>query len=675
MQRNLSDTYQIIGIIGSGGCGDVYKAYHKNLKKYVVLKKIRTGVRNLMNSRREADVLKNLRHSCIPQVLDFLEINGEVYTVMDFIPGNTFRQYLDAGNVFPEKSVIKWAKQICSTLCYMHGQKPAIIHGDLKPANIMLMPDGNICLIDFNISAILDGSQAWVTGYTNGYAPPEQIEALNFNQRERDYRLWKKSDPRSDIYSLGATLYHLVSGYKPMRDQQGRVRDIRETGARINIVFASIIMKCLEPDPNRRYQTANELLDELTNIHQKDRRYKELAVKQKVAYGVTVGCMLICAGIALTGYLQLGNDKLKSYNALVKQERKYLAENDMDQLDSCYERAIKIMPNNLDAYYERAVAYNQNRQYDDCEEFIRSEILGNHKIADQKDTLNNVYYLLADCYAKQEDYSAACDYYKTAVEIDPNNSSYYRDYAIALAYCGETDRSEEILDSARDQGLDSVEVSYVKGEILFNTGDYQGAKQIFLNSIDDTEDSYTKMRAYIMTCRCIDNLDSSINGKNEKISLLEKASKEIGRENNIGILEELAQTYCDAGDETDNAEYYRKAIGVFEQIEKQDMADYDTEYNMAVLYQNIHDYASAENKLNHILDVYGENYRTYKSLAFLEVAEQSALSADKRNYSKFEQYYRKSKELYQKTDVSNANDVEMDRLDDLYQQAVDSGWL
>ena len=245
MQRNLSDTYQIIGIIGSGGCGDVYKAYHKNLKKYVVLKKIRTGVRNLMNSRREADVLKNLRHSCIPQVLDFLEINGEVYTVMDFIPGNTFRQYLDAGNVFPEKSVIKWAKQICSTLCYMHGQKPAIIHGDLKPANIMLMPDGNICLIDFNISAILDGSQAWVTGYTNGYAPPEQIEALNFNQRERDYRLWKKSDPRSDIYSLGATLYHLVSGYKPMRDQQGRVRDIRETGARINIVFASIIMKCL----------------------------------------------------------------------------------------------------------------------------------------------------------------------------------------------------------------------------------------------------------------------------------------------------------------------------------------------------------------------------------------------------------------------------------------------
>lgn len=675
MQRNLSDTYQIIGIIGSGGCGDVYKAYHKNLKKYVVLKKIRTGVRNLMNSRREADVLKNLRHSCIPQVLDFLEINGEVYTVMDFIPGNTFRQYLDAGNVFPEKSVIKWAKQICSTLCYMHGQKPAIIHGDLKPANIMLMPDGNICLIDFNISAILDGSQAWVTGYTNGYAPPEQIEALNFNQRERDYRLWKKSDPRSDIYSLGATLYHLVSGYKPMRDQQGRVRDIRETGARINIVFASIIMKCLEPDPNRRYQTANELLDELTNIHQKDRRYKELAVKQKVAYGVTVGCMLICAGIALTGYLRLGNDKLKSYNALVKQERKYLAENDMDRLDSCYEHAIKIMPNNLDAYYERAVAYNQNRQYDDCEEFIRSEILGNHKIADQKDTLNNVYYLLADCYAKQEDYSAACDYYKTAVEIDPNNSSYYRDYAIALAYCGETDRSEEILDSARDQGLDSVEVSYVKGEILFNTGDYQGAKQIFLNSIDDTEDSYTKMRAYIMTCRCIDNLDSSINGKNEKISLLEKASKEIGRENNIGILEELAQTYCDAGDETDNAEYYRKAIGVFEQIEKQDMADYDTEYNMAVLYQNIHDYASAENKLNHILDVYGENYRTYKSLAFLEVAEQSALSADKRNYSKFEQYYRKSKELYQKTDVSNANDVEMDRLDDLYQQAVDSGWL
>lgn len=675
MQRNLSDTYEIIGIIGSGGCGDVYKAYHKNLKKYVVLKKIRTEARSFANSRREADVLKNLRHSCIPQVLDFLEINGCVYTVMDFIPGYTFGRYLKAGTIFPESSVIIWAKQICSTLCYMHGQRPAIIHGDLKPENIMLMPDGNICLIDFNISAILDGSQEWVTGYTDGYAPPEQIEALRYNQRERDYTKWKKLDPRSDIYSLGATLYYLMSGYRPVRDQRGQIRDIRETGIRIHTVFAAVIMKCLEADPARRYQSANELLNDLTGISRKDKRYRDLKVKQKIAYGVTVGCMLIFAGIAVMGYLRLGSDKLKSYNELVKQEKEYLAQNDMDRLDSCYEKAIRILPDNLDAYYEKAVAYNQSRQYEECEEFIKSEILGNEKIAGRKDTLNNVYYLLADCYAKQEDYFTACDYYKTAIEIDSNNGDYYRDYAIALAYCGETEESEKILDSAAEQGMDSAEVRYVKGEILFNSGDYQKAKTIFLDTTEKTENSYTKMRAYIMTGRCIDKLDSSLKGKNEKISLLEQASRELGRENNIGILEELAQTYCDAGNDSGNADYYRKALGVFEQIEQQGMADYDTEYNMAVLYQNLQDYASAENKLRDILDSYGENYRTYKSLAFLEVAEQSALSTDKRDYSKFDQYYRKAEELYQETEVSNANDVEMDRLEDLHQQAAANGWL
>ena len=82
----------------------------------------------------------------------------------------------------------------------------------------MLKPDGNICLIDFNISASLDGDTAWVTGYTNGYAPPEQIEALRYNQNELDHSLWKTIDRRADIYSLGAVLYHLMTGKKPSQD-------------------------------------------------------------------------------------------------------------------------------------------------------------------------------------------------------------------------------------------------------------------------------------------------------------------------------------------------------------------------------------------------------------------------------------------------------------------------
>ena len=219
MLSHLSETYEIIGKIGAGNSGEIYKAYHKNLKKYVVLKKIRTEIKDVLNNRAEADVLKNLRHSCLPQVFDFLEADGDIYTVMDYIPGNSFKEYLDSGTRFKEKSVIIWARQICATLGYLHSQKPPIIHSDLKPGNIMLMPNGNICLIDFNISATLDGDTAWVSGYTNGYAAPEQIYALHYNQNQLDRSLWKTIDGRADIYSLGAVLYHLMTGKKPKQDE------------------------------------------------------------------------------------------------------------------------------------------------------------------------------------------------------------------------------------------------------------------------------------------------------------------------------------------------------------------------------------------------------------------------------------------------------------------------
>ena len=111
MQKYIDNTYEIIEKIGAGNGGTVYKAYHRNLNKYVVLKKVNTDIQDLMNTRTEVDVLKNLKHTCLPQVFNFVEDNGSVYTVMEFIPGKSFKQYLDAGTVFPERSIIIWMQQ------------------------------------------------------------------------------------------------------------------------------------------------------------------------------------------------------------------------------------------------------------------------------------------------------------------------------------------------------------------------------------------------------------------------------------------------------------------------------------------------------------------------------------------------------------------------------------
>lgn len=674
MQKYIANTYEIISQIGAGNSGIVYKAYHRNLNKYVVLKKIKTDIKDLVNNRAEVDVLKNLKHSCLPQVLDFVEDNGNIYTVMDFIPGYSFKQYLDAGTKFPESSVIIWMKQISSTLCYLHNQKPPIIHSDLKPGNIMLMPNGNISIIDFNISFGLDEQSAYVNGYTSGYAAPEQIEALRYNQNQLDKSKWRKIDKRADIYSLGATIYHIMTGNKPMIDVDGYIEDIREKLPNINEVLASIIMKCLEPNPIKRYQKAEDILLDLQNMAQKTSAYQQLLRKQKITFGVLTGGLIFSLLLTGAGYLRMDTEKMQSYNKYVAQEEQYIGEGDFDEVDTYYQKAVKLFPNKIDAYLQKAVALNKQKRYEECIKFINDNITSNKKIMRDAEE-DSIYYLLADCYLQSEDYTRATEYYYSAIEINSDNENYYRDCAIAEAYCGNLQNSQNLLVTAKTNGMDSIEANYVEGEIQYSLGNYQAAKELFENCRSNTQDSYILMRSYIMESKCIDKLENTIDGKIKKANLLMEAKQELPKENNIGILEELAQTLSDLGEDTGKSEYYEKALLIFQQIESQGMGSYQTAYNMAVLYQNINEYDNAEKQLTNMLKSYGEDYKTYKSLAFLEVARQGQISNEQRDYSKFKEYYQKAHDLYQGQFSSNANDMEMTRLEELYTQAVSSGWI
>lgn len=157
MQTIIASTYEVIQKLGAGGGGNVYLANHLRLNKKVVLKadkrKITTPAELL---RREVDVLKNLKHPHIPQVYDFFVENDTVYTVMDYVEGESLDKALKRGERFAQRQVIEWAIQLLEALVYLHspihGDPPkGFIHSDIKPANLMVMPDGGICLIDFNI--------------------------------------------------------------------------------------------------------------------------------------------------------------------------------------------------------------------------------------------------------------------------------------------------------------------------------------------------------------------------------------------------------------------------------------------------------------------------------------------------------------------------------------------
>lgn len=311
MSDIIASTYEVLEMIGSGGGGTVYLARHLRLNKKVVLKADKRKLTaNLDLLRREVDALKDLSHTYIPQVYDFFAEGDTVYTVMDYIEGESLDKPLKRGEVFSQPQVIKWAKQLLEALCYLHspthGDPPrGIVHSDIKPANIMRTPHGDICLIDFNIALALGEKN--VVGRSAGYASPEHY-GLDFSSdttmTENNTELIDSGtatvpmsepstskkviipDMRSDIYSLGATLYHLLSGVKPAKN----ALDVLPLSTKdFSPQIVKIITKAMEPNPDMRYQTAEAMLYDFEHLRENDPRVK----RRKVMCSVTVPVLVL----------------------------------------------------------------------------------------------------------------------------------------------------------------------------------------------------------------------------------------------------------------------------------------------------------------------------------------------------------------------------------------------
>ena len=175
MGQVIAGLYEIREELGSGGGGVVYLGWHLRMEKSIVLKADKRSLNTKMEKlRREVDMLKGLSHMYIPQVYDFVQENGVVYTVMEFIDGESLNKVLERGERVSQPQVIKWACQLLEALCYLHSRPPyGILHGDIKPANIMFRPNGDICLIDYNIALALGEDGAVKVGFSRGYASPE----------------------------------------------------------------------------------------------------------------------------------------------------------------------------------------------------------------------------------------------------------------------------------------------------------------------------------------------------------------------------------------------------------------------------------------------------------------------------------------------------------------------
>lgn len=405
MARIIAGLYELQKKIGSGGGGIVYLGHHIRLDKQVVLKADKRTLNTESEVlRREVDLLKKLTHTYIPQVYDFVQEDGVVYTVMDYIQGESLDKLLERQERPSQAQLIQWACQLLEALIYLHSAPPyGILHGDIKPANIMRKPNGDLCLIDFNIALALGEEGAVNVGFSRGYASPEHYGAdyLADNQaaavgnssvfhsgsffRRRIRRKegeqifcrggtekgiladsWEKTasadglgetvpvngsretvladgaektlplecakkavfqatgsgegqrrtspvgttkrdkgillDVRSDIYSLGATLYHLISGRRPAQD----AREVEPLGSEVcSKSVAAILGKAMAPQPRERYQRAEDMLADFRQLHRQDRRALRHRHRMAAAAVVLTGGFLAGGACTFIGLNQM----------------------------------------------------------------------------------------------------------------------------------------------------------------------------------------------------------------------------------------------------------------------------------------------------------------------------------------------------------------------------------
>lgn len=634
----LDHTYQIIEEIGEGGAGVVYLAYHLRLQKKVVVKKIKDRFVGRINERGEADLLKQLHHTYLPQVYDFLPIGQQVFTVIEYIEGMDLQKYLNEGVGFEERQILLWLRQLCEVLEYLHTQVPAIIHSDIKPSNIMVTPGGNICLIDFNIS-FGDDSRKGISGFSERYASPEQILKSRMFLDGDNYREIIV-DGRSDIYSLGITMYHVLTGIKPPPDYR-RITPIHNLKLPYSSYLINIIAKAMNPDIRQRYQSAGKMLGDIISIKTRDRDVRKLMTARNVVYGV-------CAAMFLSGgiLLYMGYKQMVEEHFLEKYENLAVIEATED-----YETIINTGINILnDKKYVSALRQNQKEKAD-------------------------ILYMIANSYFEQDDYSNSIQFYHEAITNNQKNSEYFRDYAIALARNSDIESAQKILDEAKQLGLTQDHIYLVQAEIDLGEDDFSGAVENFQQAITTTDNSYLKSRAYILCARAYRE-----NGQyTDEVRVLEEARRQVSSDKYLTVIRTLGAAYVRAANESSDAvvkgQYNNAAIECYQNLVSEAQSTFQDCINLAILYEAIGEYVNAENQLLDMLKSYSDDYRVYMRLALVNCDIQQGVSDDSKDYSKVKAYYEKASAYYQKVKNSGKSDDTMQYLEGIISELYGKGWL
>ena len=454
----IDGKYEILTLIGQGGMSRVYLARDKRLNKQWAVKEIQKRARDknneivIQSAIAEANMIKQLDHTAIVRIVDIIETPDVIYIVEDYIEGEPLSIILENNGAQPQELVIEWAMQICEALEYLHTRKPPIIYRDMKPANVMLKPDGNIKIIDFGIAReYKDQSLAdTVSLGTKGYAAPEQFGGKG------------QTDARTDVYCLGVTLYHLVTGHNPSEPPY-EIYPIRHWNPLLDPGLEAVIEKCTQLNPNDRYQSCAELLYALQHYKENGVAYRNSQKKKLRLFLAVVLSCLLSAAVGVFGLAMRSQTIDADYAENILKAEKA---SNSEEKASYYGKAIDLKPEKSEGYLGMVEAFKDDAVFSTDEERFFKETTNAH-LGDLRDIsdygtiafeIGKLYWYYYD-YGKTETadnqitrMKSSIQWFKDAVEYGGSGADYYKT-ALIYQEIGEFNRDINLnIEEASDKG-------------------------------------------------------------------------------------------------------------------------------------------------------------------------------------------------------------------------------
>lgn len=458
----IDGKYEILTLIGKGGMSKVYLARDKRLNKQWAVKEIQKNARDendeavSQSAIAEANMIKSLDHPYIVRITDIIEFEDVIYIVEDFVEGQTLGELLAKEGPQPQERVVKWAIQLCEALEYLHTREHPIIYRDMKPANVMLHTEGDswendkIKIIDFGIARTYkeDNVEDTKSLGTRGYAAPEQFGGQG------------QTDARTDIYCLGKTLYHLLTGKYPYENMD----PIRTWNPMLNPGLENIIEKCIQSKPEDRFQSCAELIYAFKHYDEYGEAYRNMQKKKLRKFVLSAAAAVVFTIVGFVCLLIRSNINNADYDQNILQAEKATT---ADEKIAYYEKAIDIKPGEINPYTGMIEAMKDDAVFTvDESNTLNGKITANNETLRQQDGYAELAFEIGKLYWYYYDYGnsgnadnqvtrmkSAIQWFTDAVEYGDKDAPYYQ-MSKVYAAIGEFNRDITMnVQEASDQGL------------------------------------------------------------------------------------------------------------------------------------------------------------------------------------------------------------------------------